>query len=298
MDDQEGIRIGELSRRSGVSAGLLRMWERRYGILDPSRTPGGQRRYSAADERRVAEMRRHIASGLSASAAARRLASGPADAGDPDDAFAGLRARLEAALDRFDEPAANAALDTALSRFSIPAALAGVVMPYLQSLGARWEAGRVSIAQEHFATMILRGRLLGLARNWGSGPGPGVLLAAPPHEHHDLGLICLGLGLREWGWRVTLLGPNTPGDTLVGAAAELDPDLVVVASMQEDLLGAVAEQLAAIAADRPVMLAGPGASAALAERTGAGLLAGAPIDAARALVDDPPPRPARAPAGV
>src|SRR5437764_818197 len=58
------LRIGELSKRSGVSPELLRAWERRYGLLQPTRTSSGLRLYSAEDVERVQLMRRHLADGL------------------------------------------------------------------------------------------------------------------------------------------------------------------------------------------------------------------------------------------
>ena len=60
------LRIGELSRRSGVSPELLRAWERRYGLLRPERSDGGFRLYTARDEHRVASMRANLDRGLSA----------------------------------------------------------------------------------------------------------------------------------------------------------------------------------------------------------------------------------------
>ena len=53
------LRIGELARRTGVSPELLRAWEQRYGLLQPTRTAGGFRLYSTADEARVRRMQRH-----------------------------------------------------------------------------------------------------------------------------------------------------------------------------------------------------------------------------------------------
>src|SRR5690606_9907139 len=64
------LRIGELSRRLGISHHLLRAWERRYGLLRPQRSAGGFRLYSAADLRRVRRMQEHLAQGLSAAEAA------------------------------------------------------------------------------------------------------------------------------------------------------------------------------------------------------------------------------------
>jgi methanogenic corrinoid protein MtbC1 len=100
-------------------------------------------------------------------------------------------------------------------------------------------------------------------------------------------LICFGLGLREAGWRVTLLGPNSPGSSIAEAADVLEPAAIVVASMDGRLLGAAATDLAAVADGRRLLLAGPGASAGLAARIGAELLAEAPMEAARRLSLEP-----------
>ena len=70
------VRIGELSRRTGVSPDLLRAWEQRYGLLDPSRSAGGFRLYSQEDEGRVRAMTASMAQGLSASEAAARAVAG------------------------------------------------------------------------------------------------------------------------------------------------------------------------------------------------------------------------------
>jgi MerR family transcriptional regulator, light-induced transcriptional regulator len=69
--DRPLLRIGELSRRVGVSDHLLRAWESRYGLLQPVRSPGGFRLYSEADEPRIRTMQAYLAEGLSAAEAAR-----------------------------------------------------------------------------------------------------------------------------------------------------------------------------------------------------------------------------------
>src|SRR5688572_24229629 len=158
------IRIGELSRRSGVSNELLRAWERRYGLLRPTRTPGGYRLYSSQDERRVTVMRAHLERGLSAAEAA-RLALDETAGGDAPAAPVVAQGveQLRAALDRLDEAGAHAAFDRLLAELSVETLLREAVLPYLRELGERWERGEVSIGQEHFASGVLRGRLLGLA---------------------------------------------------------------------------------------------------------------------------------------
>ena len=274
------LRIGELSRRSGVSPELLRAWETRYGLLSPTRSEGGFRLYSERDEQRVALMRSHLARGVSAAEAARLALD---DAGAPAAEATALErgaAELRAALDALDESGAQAALDRLLSGFSVELVLRDVVLPYLRELGDRWERGEASVAQEHFASQILRGRLLGLARGWDRGTGPRALLACAPGEQHDLGLIVFGLGLRDRGWRITFLGPDTPLDTLAVAIATLEPAAVVLAATVPQLFEAGRSELPGIARAAPLWTAGAGATAELASDTGARLLDTDPLAAA------------------
>jgi MerR family transcriptional regulator, light-induced transcriptional regulator len=273
------LRIGELSRRVGVSPELLRAWELRYGLLQPSRSPGGFRLYSSADEERIKRMRTFQTQGFSAAEAARlaleSTVAGETPAGDGELALdPGPLAR---AVERFDEPAAQEAFDRALSAVSIESLLRDLLIPYLHDLGERWEAGTASVAQEHFASNFLRGRLLGLARGWGQGGGPLAILACAPGELHDLPLIAFGLALRAHGWRIAFLGPDTPLGTLADAAAKLEPQLVVVSATSTPRLARVRDELGTLARSAPLALAGAGASKALAESVGADRLAEDPV---------------------
>lgn len=284
MADTGRLRIGELSRRVGESPELLRAWETRYGLVAPERTAGGLRLYSEQDERRVRAMREHINAGLSASEAARlaKLADDP----QPEAAsatLADIEAALERSFDDLDEAAAQAALDRLLVAFAIREALAEVILPFLRRLGVRWAAAQASVVQEHFASNIIGGRLRGLARGWGKGVGPRAILACPPGELHELGLLAFGLALRERGWRITYLGADTPLGDISGALDELAPAIVVLAAMTPQRFLDNSEELTALAAKARVGLGGAGASAALANRLGAELLAGELVEVAATL---------------
>jgi len=277
------LRIGELSRRVGVSPELLRAWERRYHLLSPARSEGGFRLYSEEDARRVAHMLEHLAAGISAAEAARLARAEPgvdrpdADGGPlTDDLGEGLRR----AFDAFDEVAAQALLDRALADFTLDTVLRDIVLPYLDELGERWARGDATVAQEHFATSLLRGRLLGLGRTWGAGGGPRALLACVPGELHDLGLVCFGLALRAHGWRITYLGPDTPLSSLAATADLIRPAIVVVNVVVVSLHSDARGELAALAGSHRLAIAGAGADARLAESIGAELLEGDPLTAA------------------
>jgi MerR family transcriptional regulator, light-induced transcriptional regulator len=280
--DRPLLRIGELSRRMGVSGHLLRAWESRYGLLQPVRSPGGFRLYSEADESRIRTMQAYLAEGLSAAEAARATlaGAGPVPAGGPPAAVptrGGYFAALQEALDTFDEPAAQAVLDRLLADLSVPAVLREVMLPYLAGLGERWQRGTASIAMEHFASNVIRGRLAGLARGWGSGHGPRALLACPPGEQHDLALMMFGIVLHHQGWRISYLGSSTPAGELVRAAGVSWPDLVVLAAARPETLEPIRAELTALARRFPLALAGAGATAQFADAAGARLLAGDPV---------------------
>jgi methanogenic corrinoid protein MtbC1 len=101
-----------------------------------------------------------------------------------------------------------------------------------------------------------------------------------PGEQHDLGLIVFGLGLRDHGWRITFLGPDTPLDTLSDAATTLQPDAVVLAAATSDRFESGRLALRRLAADVPLWAAGAGATPHVATATGAQLLDLHPLDAA------------------
>ena len=284
------LRIGELSRRSGVSPELLRAWERRYGLLRPTRSPGGLRLYSADDLQRVEAMQRHLDDGLAAAEAAALASSAVHAVAERDSApvaTADLHAELRAALDAFDEPRAQAVLDRLLAGATLDSALVDVLLPYFHELGDRWSRGEASVAQEHFASGVVRGRLLGLARGWGRGIGPVAMLACIPDEQHELGLIGFGLALRSHGWRIAYLGSDTPLETLELAADSLEPALIVLSAATEDAVRRIAPELRELATRYRVALGGPGVRALETADLGVLGLTGDPVaEAARVASRD------------
>lgn len=277
------LRIGEISRRVGVPVELLRAWERRYGLLEPARTPGGFRLYSEDDVARVRAMRANLDRGLSAAEAARATL---ADARESETPFLVDGAQeLARALESFDEVAAQAALDQALASLSIEAVLRNVLIPYLHELGEKWKRGEISVGQEHFASNIVRGRLLGLARGWDRGVGPRALLACVQGEQHDLPLLLFGIALRAYGWRVSFLGADTPLVSIVHAVEILTPSAVVLSGTVPGVFEGLTDDLREVAQRAPLYLAGSASSEELAQSAHAAYLDGDLTVAARTVAD-------------
>ena len=273
----ESLRIGEFARRVGVSAQLLRAWERRYGLLQPVRSPGGFRLYTSEDAARVAQMRRGLDEGLSAAEAARAaLQSARPSASVLEDGAA----RLLAAIHAYDEPTVNLVLDQSLAAFSLDAVLRELILPTLRGIGTEWRDGTLAISQEHFASNLIRGRLLSLARLWGRGSGPLALLACAPGEQHDITLLAFGLLLRSYGWRILFLGADTPISTFAQTAESTRPTIAVLATFDPALLQGEATALRRLAKMAPLVLSGPGASETLCNQLGIRRLNGDVVKAA------------------
>ena len=309
MDGTAGrLRIGELARRTGTSPALLRAWQQRYGLLEPDRSSGGLRLYSARDERRVRAMVAGMAGGLAAAQAARAVLSeeatqaaerrcpttAPRPPSPPSRPTRPAPSRgpswpsrtrgLRSALRGLDRDLARGALDRLLAVFAFETVAREVLLPYLVDVGARWEAGEPTIAEEHLATQLMRARLLALSHGFTARDGAArMVLACPPDEHHDIALTILAVALEREGCRVTLLGANTPLVSVLQAAELTRADCVVVAVTLPDRVDPVRDELRRLAAARPLFLAGPGIDARFAGRVHAEQLIGDPVTAAGPL---------------
>jgi methanogenic corrinoid protein MtbC1 len=281
--------IGELSRRLGVSTDLLRKWERRYGVLTPGRTSGNQRLYSRLDEARARLMVKHVREGVAPAQAAElalgarfRVTAGAGPAGAAGRA-ADARALMFSSLLAYDETMAEQALEKLLAESGATTIIRDVVLPFLHELGDRWADGTVSVAQEHFATGFVHGRLLGLARGWDRGLGPRAVLACPAGEQHTLGLIAFGIALHQIGWRITYLGADTPLEMVAQAAGAVRPRLVVISAAMPGRLEPAVPDVVALSERTTVALAGAGTDRRLAERCRASFLAADPVAAAHTV---------------
>ncbi len=235
--DRAVLRIGEVSRRTGVAIPTLRAWERRYGLLEPERTDGGHRLYRELDVDRVRSMQRLLDDGWSAAAAADRVTREPAPVtllrpvADTGDAAEDLISRLESAVDGFDARAANAVVDDAFARLDLPRALDEVVLPLLRRIGENWQTDGRFIAREHFTSNILRPRLQRLLNVPTVQERRTCVAAAPEGEEHDLGLLAAAAVCAHAGWRVHYLGARTPTHALERSVGQLHPEAVLVGAI-------------------------------------------------------------------
>jgi MerR family transcriptional regulator, light-induced transcriptional regulator len=258
------LNIAALSRRTGVAPDTLRKWEQRYGVLQPSRTTGGQRRYDELDVARVEWLRDRLAEGYRIGEAAELLGGAPDVAGRTTD---DLRAEILQAVVDADVGRLSGLLDRAFGLYAVERALAEIVAPVLREIGERWADGRISVGQEHLFSEAVRAQLERLLADARGDVRGMAVLACAPGELHELGLLMLAVLLRADGWQVAYLGADTPATETAALAETLSAALVAISVSME-------ERLDDLTSLRPppgstVVLGGAAASVETASRLGA-----------------------------
>ncbi len=261
------LNIAAISRRTGIAPDTLRKWESRYGVLRPTRTAGGQRRYDEADVQRVEWLRDRIAEGWRIGEAARMLDAEASALDDPIE----LRDALIAAIRDVDLPSVTSTLDQAFAVLSLDQALADVVTPALYWTGEAWHRGELSIAQEHAISGKVRAHLTSLVADARADVHGVAVLACGPGEQHDLGLLMLAVALRADGWQVEYLGADTPADTAIEFAERIDATMLCFSTARDASLEALRASLGASVSRPtiPIVLGGPASTPEVARELGA-----------------------------
>ena len=256
------FRIGELSRRTGVRIDVIRAWERRYGLLAPSRSDSNFRMYSQDDVARLRLMQHFMKQQIPPSRAAelvRQARSGSMD-GSPEIPQADVRKALTVlrdSLERFDELPAERLLRRLVGVFAPGIVFRDVVLPYLRELGDRWECGEATVAQEHFASEFLELWMRSHGRRPERAGSRRAVLACLPDEHHSLGLVALGVVLSDLGWNITFLGRDIPVSAVRSAADAVNADASVLAAVLAEPLADAEPDLRAIMQTHSVVVGGP-----------------------------------------
>lgn len=231
-----------VTRRTGLSADLLRAWERRYEVVTPSRSDGGRRLYSDADIERLRLLYKATLSGRSIgqvaelstkalAALVRRDAEADAQAERAIKEAQGLElARQPAAADyladciraveRLDGPALDATLRRAAVALPAVALLDVFVVALLERVGTRWREGTLRPVHGHLALPILR-RLLDRVIESASSPlaTANLVVATPAGQVHEFGALLVAATAAAEEWRVTYLGADLPAEDIAEAAA-------------------------------------------------------------------------------
>lgn len=238
--------IRVVATRTGLSPSVLRAWERRYGVVDPARSDGGQRLYSDADIdwlsllKRVTdagraigdvaalpeeEVRRLAAEDEEARRAVARQEGEAAPEGDEELAEE-IRSRAWSAIEELDAEGLERSLRRGAAALGGVAFMERVVAPVLRQVGDAWAADRLRPAHEHIATAVVRRVLTWLTDPTSAVSGPSIVVGTLPGDRHDLGAMLASTTASLEGWAVTFLGPDLPAEEIAGAATGVGAHLV------------------------------------------------------------------------
>jgi DNA-binding transcriptional MerR regulator/methylmalonyl-CoA mutase cobalamin-binding subunit len=224
------------SRRSGLTPHVIRVWERRYGAVEPARTGSNRRLYSEAEIERLCLLRHAIAEGHRIGSIARLPAAELEQmvgtvVGEPAAAVrlrnghvAATESRVEEcllAIRRMDARGFEEALTRALVTLGHQGLLQRVIAPLAGLMGDLWQEGTLSAAHEHFASALIRS-FLGIAGRpvAASETSPCLVVATPSGQLHELGAVMVSSAARNAGWRVAYLGVCLPAAEIAGAAVQ------------------------------------------------------------------------------
>lgn len=209
-----------VSRLTGLSPEVIRAWERRYGVVDPVRTAGGTRRYSAAELERLRLVKAAVDAGHRIGQVAKLGTDELVQRAAPDAPPPASRMEpILDALDALDAAEAQRLLALQLSALG-PVRFAGdVAAPLAREIGVRWADQEIGIPVEHLATGVLRS-MLGSALQPTSISllGPRIVFATPSGERHELGVLMAALTALGSGGNPLYLGADVPVEDLVDAA--------------------------------------------------------------------------------
>jgi DNA-binding transcriptional MerR regulator len=256
----EKLPMRTIASLTGVNPITLRAWERRYGLVQPLRTPKGHRLYT---QEHVEQIRRVIAlveRGVPISRVHEVLVAERQPGAATRGPWGEHLERMAAATARFDEAELDRVYDEALSLQPIERVTRGLLLPLLARLGERWKDLPGGIAEEHFFSTYLRSKLgARLQHRAHYATGPRLLAACAPGEQHEIGLLLFALEAQSAGMRPVVLGADTPLPEVALARRSSGCEAVVVSASVEPAAGFLDRALPALVRDSgvPVFVGGP-----------------------------------------
>jgi DNA-binding transcriptional MerR regulator len=226
--------IKDLERLSGIKAHTIRIWEKRYGLLNPERTDTNIRHYSDADLKRILNVSilnrhgikiSHIAS-MNEKEMAEKIIIISSDSSDYESLIESLViSMVDMNQDKFEK-----LLSRSIMQLGFEDSILNIVYPFLEKIGILWQTGAINPAQEHFISHLIRQKIIVGIDSLipANHPSPGhFLLFLPEGELHELGLLFYSYLLQKRGHKVTYLGQWVPLTDMASASTVLSVDYLL-----------------------------------------------------------------------
>ncbi|NOT96371.1 MAG: MerR family transcriptional regulator [Nitrospira sp.] len=245
-------RIHRVARLTGLSKDVIRVWERRYGLVKPSRSSNRYREYSDEEVALLRFVKNQMEQGSTIGALAaeghdsliaRMRIATPVSPEDqkPHDR---LLDDLMGTLDPLDKAGFERRLNGAVAVIPFEEAVQRILLPLQRRIGELWHEGRLSIAVEHYVTKIIQQKLFSVMNQLPVNEfGPRILIACPEGETHEIGAQAVAYIAATKGCHVYYLGPNLPFSGLRTFCEQISPDLVLLSLTEVRSEAAALQQL-------------------------------------------------------
>ena len=230
-------RIHRVAKLTGLSKDVIRVWERRFGLLKPTRGANRYRNYSDEDVTLLRFLKEQLDAGSSIGELAklgREELLGRARASAPrvsfvDNTFSRLLRELLSTLNPFDRVTFEKRLNGAVAVVPFEEALHGILLPLQEQVGQLWHEGHVNVALEHYVTKQIQQKIFSAMNQLPVAEfGAKVIVACPPGEEHDIAALAVAYRCRVRGCRVYYLGANVPIASLTNLCDKVKPDLTII----------------------------------------------------------------------
>ena len=256
--------IKELEKLSGIKAHTIRIWEKRYGLISPSRTNTNIRLYSDHDLKKIINVAAVNNAGVKISHIAKysesELGQMVSQYSEAVLAIAPID-QLIVAMVELDEPAFEKVLSHLQLKTSFEDLVVNVIYPFLDKIGILWQTGNITPAQEHFISNLIRQKIIVAIDKL---PFPGkeatkAVLYLNENEYHEIGLLFYHYLSKHQGLRSIYLGQSVPYHDLKNVVDTHHPKFIitsVVVSLETKKLRSYLHRISTDFKEQTILISG------------------------------------------
>lgn len=232
-------RIHRVAKLVGLSKDVIRVWERRYGLVKPSRSNNRYREYTDEDIALLRFLKEEVARGQTIGGLAvegrdavlQRMRTTSAPTPQELEPHEHLLDELASLLEPLEKTRFEQKLNGAVAVIPFEEAVQRILLPLQRRVGDLWHEGKLNVAVEHYVTKLIQQKLFSVMNQLSiNESGPRIVVACPEGESHELGAQAVAYLAAVRGCHVYYLGPNLPAVELAAFCERVRPDLVLLFS--------------------------------------------------------------------
>ncbi len=234
-------RIKSVAAITGLSAHLIRKWEKRYTLFTLERGTNGYRTFTEEDIQFLLYLKNQLAMGQTIGQLAQSGADDlrhsmnrvPVEVSLLPEEFRAESQRLVQAARRQNARDITQILTTWIEQYGLEQALRNIIFPLLQVVGDLWHQGGISISGEHRISQLVRQHIINTLKQEPTTGSIPALVACVPGDYHEIGPLATTLFLQKSGWQSTYLGPNISFEVLQMALRRRQAQLMILSCILE-----------------------------------------------------------------